>query len=360
MSWWKSTAPSVILWLVSMESLSLSTEFMTVSSDFAAFFDAKPEQVIDAMASATRGEYDALQRYLPTISAARIENEKMVVQKESLVPLTEEQAKVQAILNIAYQDGGAAIGAYVRESDNLGTAITRFGTYMTDAKAAFGTGIVEPFSESAGTLDETGESMVRFADTAGQAFGTLASQEAKRSIALEGLSSDLSIAEKAQHNWNLALASADMLLPGVSLVTDRFRFDVQNAGDATTETAEAFNAFPYYEFRRGMAGAAGAVDVMNKSLYTTSEYSRSDFLDRIGDDVVRLKSKWYDLAEQIRRANAQLKGHTGRYDQGYYGDRVFSGMSVNVNFNGVVGDPVEVGREVQTVLSAYAGARGGL
>jgi hypothetical protein len=342
-------------------SLGISQEFIQLGSDFAAFFDAKPEQVIDALASATRGEYDALQRYLPTISAARIEEEKVAVTRASLVPLTDDQAKLQAILNIAYQDGGAAIGAYARESDSLSTAMARFDTYKADAMVAFGQGVIEPFAKSAGSIDAAGKAWVDFNRSFGQAAGNMLSQSSKVQVALDGTTSSLSIAEKAQHGWNLALSAGNQLLPGVSLVTDRFRADVTEAGDATADTADEFNKFPYLEFQRGMTGAATATGTLNKALWTAADYSRSDFLTVMSDGVVRLTSKWYDLAEQIRRANAQLKGTTGRQNEGYYGDRfrpTASVASVSVNFNGVVGDPIEAGRQVVAVLNEYGYAGG--
>jgi hypothetical protein len=175
---------------------------------------------------------------------------------------------------------------------------------------------------------------------------------------LDGTASSLSLVEKAQHGWNVALSAGNQLLPGVSLLTDRFRADVQEAGDATADTADEFNKFPYLEYQRGMKGAAAATGTLNTALWKAADYARSDFLTVMSDGVVRLTSKWYDLAEQIRRANAQLKGHTGRQNEGYYGDRSLKSAAVVVNFNGVVGDPVEAGRQVASVLHDYGYAGG--
>jgi hypothetical protein len=55
------------------QSTAMSKGFVQMATDAASFNNANPSEVMDAFLSATRGEYDALQRYIPTVSAASIQ-----------------------------------------------------------------------------------------------------------------------------------------------------------------------------------------------------------------------------------------------------------------------------------------------
>jgi hypothetical protein len=55
------------------DSVRMSKGFLQMAADAASFNNADPSEVMDAFLAATRGEYDALQRFVPTASAAAIQ-----------------------------------------------------------------------------------------------------------------------------------------------------------------------------------------------------------------------------------------------------------------------------------------------
>jgi hypothetical protein len=59
------------------QAQSMSKGFVQMATDAASFNNADPSEVMDAFLSATRGEYDALQRYVPTASAAAIQTQAL-------------------------------------------------------------------------------------------------------------------------------------------------------------------------------------------------------------------------------------------------------------------------------------------
>lgn len=120
------------------EALRLGDQTLSLSADLAAFSDVPTADVMEAIASATRGEYDALQRYLPTVSAATLEE---VARTKGLIEEGEAltgAAALQAVYELAIRDGGAAIGAYARESDSATAAAGRLGAKWENFQATLG------------------------------------------------------------------------------------------------------------------------------------------------------------------------------------------------------------------------------
>lgn len=103
------------------QAATLSQGMVELSADIASFHNVAggSTEVLDAMTSAFRGEYDALQRYIPTINAAAVEQTALAMTgKESAKELTnlEKALAVQAIIT---KDAGAAVGDFARTSDDL-------------------------------------------------------------------------------------------------------------------------------------------------------------------------------------------------------------------------------------------------
>lgn len=97
-------------------SVKMSKGFVQMASDAASFNNADPSEVMDAFLSATRGEYDALQRYVPTVTAATIETEALrATGKKSADQLTAAD-KVTALYTISVRDMGKAHGDFARTS----------------------------------------------------------------------------------------------------------------------------------------------------------------------------------------------------------------------------------------------------
>jgi hypothetical protein len=98
-----------------------SRAMVQLSADIASFHNVSggAAAVSAAMQSAFRGEYDALQRYIPTINAAAVEMEALAqTGKKSAKELTALE-KATAVQAIVMRDAGAAVGDFARTSRGM-------------------------------------------------------------------------------------------------------------------------------------------------------------------------------------------------------------------------------------------------
>lgn len=138
------------------EAARLSTSLVTLGADFGSFFNEDANRVIEAQTAAFRGEYDALQRYVPTINAAAVQQRAMAeTGKENADQLT-MQEKALATYSLMVEGAGAAQGDFARSS----------GSAATEAKKAS--------AELKNSSAEIGQSLLPVAAAGAKGLGTLA------------------------------------------------------------------------------------------------------------------------------------------------------------------------------------------
>lgn len=126
----------------------MSKQLVQVSAAFAALNGAKPADVMQALQSATRGEYDALQRYVPSISAASIQAEAMSeTHKRAAKSLTDAE-KATALYNLVIKASGPAQEEFGKSTETLAGQQRIMAATMEDARTKFGTAI-EPMARGA-------------------------------------------------------------------------------------------------------------------------------------------------------------------------------------------------------------------
>jgi hypothetical protein len=103
----------------SSATTKMSQGFVQMSSDFASFYNADPAEVMHAFQGATRGEYDELQRFLPTIQASTVQAEALrETHKKSVKDLTDAE-KATALYTLAQKGAGAAAGDFQRTAGGM-------------------------------------------------------------------------------------------------------------------------------------------------------------------------------------------------------------------------------------------------
>lgn len=124
----------------SKDAASLSQSMVGLSADIASFHNVAggSTEVLDAMTSAFRGEYDALQRYIPTINAAAVEQAALAATgKETTKELTNLD-KALAVQELIMQGAGAAVGDFARTSDGLANSQRILQAQLADVGAELG------------------------------------------------------------------------------------------------------------------------------------------------------------------------------------------------------------------------------
>ena len=127
----------------------MSTSMITLAGDFAAFHNANPVDVIEAQTAAFRGEYDALQKFVPTINAAAVEQRAMADTGKANSKELTAQEKALATYNIMLDNAGDAQGAAARESDGLAMSTKRAKAELENSAATIGEALVPAAAKGA-------------------------------------------------------------------------------------------------------------------------------------------------------------------------------------------------------------------
>jgi hypothetical protein len=158
------------------QAADMSIEMTELASDFASFHNADITEVIDAQTAAFRGEYDALQRFVPTINAATVEQEALAMTGKRLTSELTAQEKALAVQKLMLDGAGDALGDFDRTADSAANQLRTARAAMEDASAEIGTALLPIVADLAGGV----------ADLA-NAFGDLPDPVQKGVLAIAGL-----------------------------------------------------------------------------------------------------------------------------------------------------------------------------
>jgi hypothetical protein len=164
--------------------VKFSTDFTTLASDLASFNNTSPEDAIQAIGAALRGETEPLRRYGVLLDDASLRQAALSLgiirtTKEALTP----QQKVLAAQELIYQQTSAAQGDFQRTSDGLANSQRILNAQLANIRTEIGEallpivlkltqiftnnvlpviqGVADAFSSKAGGL---GEGLFQFVD----------------------------------------------------------------------------------------------------------------------------------------------------------------------------------------------------
>jgi hypothetical protein len=120
-----------------------SVDFVKLSSDLASFNNTSPEQAINAIGSALRGEAEPLRAYGVLLDDASLRQAALELgiistTKNALTP----QQKVLAAQALIYKQTGAAQGDFERTSDGLANKTRILTAQLENAKTTIGTALL--------------------------------------------------------------------------------------------------------------------------------------------------------------------------------------------------------------------------
>lgn len=144
------------------QAASVGQGMVQLAADLASFHNVAggSAKVLDAMTAAFRGEYDALQRYIPTINAAAVEQQALAMTgKESASELTNLE-KAMAVQAIMARDAGAAIGDFARTSDGAANQQRILEANMANLQATLGAGLLPLWGALISALNQLVEAVM--------------------------------------------------------------------------------------------------------------------------------------------------------------------------------------------------------
>lgn len=125
------------------EQLATKTnDLLMRSADIAAMYGGTAEEVAASITSAYRGEYDAVQKYIPTINAAAVEKEMQL----------KNISKEQAIFNLVMEGTAIAEGQAAREAKTFAGVMARISAIFGNIRDAVGTALLPAFAAGGAAL----------------------------------------------------------------------------------------------------------------------------------------------------------------------------------------------------------------
>jgi len=122
------------------EAAAMSQSMVQLAADIASFHNVEggAVEVSEALQAAYRGEYDSLQRYIPLINAAAVEQRALADTGKAAASELTAQEKALAVYNLTIEGAGAAVGDAARTGESFAGAMTIVNKYWTEFKTLLG------------------------------------------------------------------------------------------------------------------------------------------------------------------------------------------------------------------------------
>ena len=139
---------SLSLAVGSTEELAGKTnDLIQVGADLASLFGGTSVQAVEALDSAFRGEFDSLQRLIPSINAAAIQKKALeMTGKANVKTLTDEEKKL-ATYAFIMEKTTTAQGNFLREQDTAAGRMQTFGANVENLSGNIGLLLVDAFGD---------------------------------------------------------------------------------------------------------------------------------------------------------------------------------------------------------------------
>jgi hypothetical protein len=115
-----------------------SQSLVQLATDLGSFHNADPTEVLDSISAALRGEYDSLQRYIPTINAAAVEQQALADTGKTAAGELTDLEKSTAAVELIMGGAGAAVGDFARTSDGWANTMRTLNAYWEQFKTLLG------------------------------------------------------------------------------------------------------------------------------------------------------------------------------------------------------------------------------
>lgn len=163
------------------QAADMSRSLTELASDFASFHNANPADVIEAQTAAFRGEYDALQRFVPTINAAAVQQRAMADTGKANAGALTDQEKALATYALMLDGAGDALGDFDRTSGGAANQQRIFAAELENLQTAIGAGVLPMLTSLISTAaDVTGA-------IGGMSSGTLSTVGAIGAVTTAGI-----------------------------------------------------------------------------------------------------------------------------------------------------------------------------
>lgn len=100
----------------------MSNNLLTLAADLGSFHNLNTNEVLDMISASFRGEYDSIQRVIPTINAAAVETKALAMTGKKNAKTLTEQEKAMATYALVTEGAGPALGDFARTQNSATNA----------------------------------------------------------------------------------------------------------------------------------------------------------------------------------------------------------------------------------------------
>ena len=140
---------------VPMDAVAGKTdEMIRLGADLAATYGGTTADAVSALGSALRGEADPAERYGLALNQTAVAARLASKGQKDLTGTALATAKAQAVLEMATEQAGGAVGQFGRESDTVAGQQQKMNASIDDMMAALGEGLLPILAPIIGALSE--------------------------------------------------------------------------------------------------------------------------------------------------------------------------------------------------------------
>lgn len=154
------------------EAAETSVSLSQLGADLSAAFGGSPEEAVQALGAALRGERDPIERYGVSISAAAVETKALELGLAASKTEIDANAKAQATLALIMEQTADVQGQFAREADTAAGQQARATAEWENLRAQLGEGVLPIMT----TLLSTGRDVVGFLADLNESTGGAAGQ----------------------------------------------------------------------------------------------------------------------------------------------------------------------------------------
>jgi tetratricopeptide (TPR) repeat protein len=130
------------------EAASTSVEITKLGADLSAAFGGKPEDAVQALGSALRGEFDPLERYGVSLNATRIAAKAVELGLAESTSTVDANAKATAALALIQESSAGIAGQFGREIETAAGQQAVAAAEAEEAAASFGEVLLPVYSKA--------------------------------------------------------------------------------------------------------------------------------------------------------------------------------------------------------------------
>lgn len=203
------------------DAAEMSRQMTELASDFVSFHNADITEVLEAQSAAFRGEYDSVQKFVPIINAAAVEQKALKLGLAKTTKELTQQDKALATQQLLLEGAGDAMGDFARTSGGLANKQRILAARLEDVKAKIGQGLLPVALALAGFFED--KLLPVFEEVGGgiRAF-VIAFQHAENGVTSGGLAGAIEgLGIKARHLYDAVSKLVKDALRGLSAWWDK-------------------------------------------------------------------------------------------------------------------------------------------